>query len=253
MAFALVSEVGYDPDGMTAWRPPGSPPLRDMQASERVRDSGELRPGNRTPNHTVPSSAQLEAFQGARYEVGRHAGSLASDVIPHQRHVTGGYSGTTDEILQWAAHKWGIPADLLRAVAVQESRWVQAARGDRRVVENASAYPRQARISNTEVQESMGIMQIKWRPDGSLNPGTEPLRWKSTAFNVDFYGALVRFFYDGAARSWFGADTSYEAGQESESLGAWYQPSPWRNDEQLAYVERVRRHLAARTWERPGF
>ena len=31
----------------------------------------------------------------------------------------GQYAGTTDEIFQWAACKWGLPDDLLRAVAVQ--------------------------------------------------------------------------------------------------------------------------------------
>ena len=33
--------------------------------------------------------------------------------------------GTTDEIFQWAACKWGVPDDLLRAVAVRESTWHQ--------------------------------------------------------------------------------------------------------------------------------
>jgi hypothetical protein len=39
--------------------------------------------------------------------------------------VDGQFTGTTDEILQWAACKWGLPDNLLRAVAVVESTWFQ--------------------------------------------------------------------------------------------------------------------------------
>jgi autotransporter family porin len=37
--------------------------------------------------------------------------------------VTGHFTGTTDEILQWGAYKWGFDPDLVRANAVDESRW----------------------------------------------------------------------------------------------------------------------------------
>lgn len=39
--------------------------------------------------------------------------------------VDGRFTGTTDEILQWAACKWGLPDNLLRADAVAESTWFQ--------------------------------------------------------------------------------------------------------------------------------
>jgi autotransporter family porin len=35
--------------------------------------------------------------------------------------VTGNFTGTTDEIIQWAAHKWGIDEDVVRSVATAES------------------------------------------------------------------------------------------------------------------------------------
>jgi hypothetical protein len=41
------------------------------------------------------------------------------------RRVDGRFTGTTDEILQWAACKWGLPDNLLRADAVDESTWFQ--------------------------------------------------------------------------------------------------------------------------------
>lgn len=39
--------------------------------------------------------------------------------------VDGQFTGTTDEILQWAACKWGLPDNLIRADAVTESTWFQ--------------------------------------------------------------------------------------------------------------------------------
>ena len=53
------------------------------------------------------------------------AGSAIFDMedLPraYRRHVTGNYAGTTDEIIQWAALKWGFAPDVLRAVAVIEA------------------------------------------------------------------------------------------------------------------------------------
>src|SRR6266568_4151530 len=39
--------------------------------------------------------------------------------------VDGQFTGTTDEIFQWAACKWGLSDDVLRAIAVRESTWYQ--------------------------------------------------------------------------------------------------------------------------------
>ena len=39
--------------------------------------------------------------------------------------VDGRFTGTTDEIFQWAACKWGLPDNLIRADAVIESTWFQ--------------------------------------------------------------------------------------------------------------------------------
>jgi hypothetical protein len=39
--------------------------------------------------------------------------------------VTGHHTGTTDENIQWAACKWGLADNLLRAIAFRESSWFQ--------------------------------------------------------------------------------------------------------------------------------
>jgi hypothetical protein len=171
---------------------------------------------------------------------------------PLVKHVTGRPGLTdpsTDDLIQWAAHKWGIPEDLMRAQMVTESSWRQSTLGDRASVppEWYAQYPAQAQIPGTsDVYQSMGIAQVKWRPDNSLHTGTEPLRWKSVAFNLDFYAATVRYYYDGLCR-WCTA--GYGAGQDWNSVGAWFNPQPWLNPGQLDYIQKVMGNLAARTWE----
>ena len=39
--------------------------------------------------------------------------------------MDGQFTGTTDEIFQWAACKWGLPDNLIRATAVEESTWFE--------------------------------------------------------------------------------------------------------------------------------
>ena len=93
--------------------------------------------------------------------------------ITKRKRVTGSFTGTTDRILQWGAYKWGLDEDLLRAVAVRESHWRQSAVGD-----NGASF---------------GIMQVRnHNPDGSLDFGGYPWTQRSTALNVDFYGAVIR-------------------------------------------------------------
>lgn len=223
----------------TSWRPPRSSPLSDAAAAGCVRRAVERRPGNYVANHYRPSATEIATFR-----------AQAGTSNPLMRHVTGGFTGTTDEIIQWAAHKWGIPEDWLRAQFVQETWWNQSAMGDRRDGVDAYLYPPQARIDGDSVYESMGISQIKWRPDSSRNPGTEPLRWKSTAFVADYAGAGLRFYYDGLC-TYCGA--GYSAGQQWQSVGAHFQPSPWWNAGAQYYVSRVKVRLNDRTWARDDF
>ena len=44
--------------------------------------------------------------------------------------VDGDFAGTTDEIIQWAACKWGIDEDIVRAQVIKESYWYMSAIGD---------------------------------------------------------------------------------------------------------------------------
>jgi hypothetical protein len=95
--------------------------------------------------------------------------------------------------------------------------------------------------------QSLGIAQIKWLPDGSVGAGTEPLRRLSTAFNLDYYGATLRYYYDGLCH-W--CAPGYRPADAWNSIGAWFSPEPWANAGARHYIGDVRRALASRAWAR---
>ena len=80
--------------------------------------------------------------------------------------MSGRFRGTTDEIIQWAAHKHGIAENVVRAVAVKESWWRMSTVGDN--------------------GDSFGLMQVR-RPYHCC----PFLARGSTAFNVDYWGAII--------------------------------------------------------------
>jgi hypothetical protein len=233
----------------------------------RTCTAAEYRPQNADANAYVPSSAELSAFLNAKDQYG----APNPDSNPYVLHVTGGCGGTgrtTDEIIQCTAAKWGIPADWLRAEYIVESRWEQIdpsthqpATGDKTFVGTADAlkYPSFSRETNSAgnptgyVWQSIGLTQVRWNPSGSVGAGTEPLRWKSTAFNADYQAATVRYYYDdpqGLRSAWGDA---YMAGEDWWSIGGWFNPYPWHNSGQQSYISDVQQQLANRPWTQPGF
>jgi hypothetical protein len=234
------------------WTGPGAAPLSDSKAAAEVTRHPETVSQNRPYNDYVPTDAQLRTFHAAVLR----DGEPAEAAIPELRYVTGRpglRSPSTDDLIQWAAHKWGIPEDWMRADMAVETQWRQSSLGDPASVAPAwlALYPSQARLPGTdEVYQSMGIAQVKWKPDGSVDPGSEPLRHESTAFALDYYAATVRYFYDGHC-GWCGP--GYTAGQTWNSIGAWYQPRPWGNAGQQGYIGRVREALTKRVWTQSGF
>ncbi len=227
-------------------------PLSDGQASAMVVPAAENRPGNTAANHYWPSGAELSAFRNGETD---RFGRTAIRSNPYSAYVTGGYSGTTDQIIQWVAAKWGIPADWLRAVAVSESRWNQSQRGDLTAVANPWRYPSQSQAGGNMVYQSLGIAQVKWNhPDrNDAGIGTEPLRWKSTAFNVDYMAANVRFFFDNPNGSRSAWGDAYWPCDHWLSIGAYYLPFPWNNSGQQGYGQHIQSILNNRTWAQPGF
>jgi hypothetical protein len=201
--------------------------LSDADAASRVRRAGwEPRPANTTANHRVATATELSAFRTAA--VGFNWGACES----YKARITGNFTGTTDEIIQWAAWKWGLDEDLLRAQAVMESNWNQDMLGD-----YSGGKPL-----------SFGLLQLK----STSLPGSYPLSQLSTAFNVDHSAALLRHYFEGCATWLSDFNASYAAGDIIGSLGAYYS-GRWYNSDANTYIGEVNRRLAARPWEQPGF
>jgi hypothetical protein len=248
------------PQPQTTWTPVGTPPLSDAEAAAKITPEPEVRPENEAPNDFVPGASELNAFHAAEY--GGSEGELHTNPLDaYVDGLDGLTKPSTGDLIQWAAQKWGIPEEWLMAEYYIESDWHQNHNSDEAEVPCAwyDEYPPQARISDSggvcKVYQSIGITQIKWEQD-LVGPGTEPLRWKSTAFNVDYQAAQVRYYFDGYC-SWCVYEGGYKAGDEWNSIGAWYLPGgagyPWGSANQEEYVGWVKEALAAKPWRQPGF
>jgi hypothetical protein len=242
-------------------------PLSDQAAAALVTPEPETRPYNARPywirgkrypslNTYVPTAAQLRAFHSSKVS----NGTPVEQFNPYTKYVDG-LDGlrdpSTDDLIQWSAHKWGIPENWLRAEYTLESAWNGFMLGDEATVSRSwyERYPLQARVPNSlSVYTSMGITQVKWIPDNSVGAGTEPLRWESTAFNLDYQAAVIRFYYDnpsGSRSSW--GDSSYAPCEAWRSIGGWDEPYPWGNSEQASYVANVQARLRDRVWAQSSF
>lgn len=147
--------------------------------------------------------------------------------------VDGNYTGTTDEIIQWASCKWGIDPDIVRAQAFVESTWRQGALGG---IANDQQYC--VAGMKAPCPRAFGILQI--RADYQKN--TYPNSAISTAFNLDYSLAYWRTVYDGV--SWLGTKPK---GDLWGSIGAFYS-GKYDDDPGKAYVAETQKQLRLRPW-----
>lgn len=250
-AVTTHASIGPTVHPQLAWAPVGRQPLSDAKAAALVTIEPEIRPNNIGANNYVPSNFELRRFRATK----DNFRLTPVQQNPWYARVTGRShlrNPTTDMLIQWAAQKWGIPENTLRALASFEALWHMDWGGDLTQVPARwyADYPPQARSGNGEVWLSMGITQIKWKPDGSVNAGTQRLRWLSTAFNLDYAGATIRYYYDGKC-NWCGR--GYHAGEPWASIGAWNQPTPWGNSKARWYISKVKQALTAHDWTQPGW
>ena len=233
------------PDGYFALKPVGSyASLPDDSASAaQVRTSAwEVRPGNSVYNGTKPSRLALHRVNPAegaydprwnRYVIGR---------------ISGDFTGTTDEIFQWVAVKWGIPDNVIRAVAYAESNWNQSNYGD--YSDNRADCPPGYRTVPCPV--TFGIVGVK----STSWPGIFPWNHDSTAAATDVLGAWLRGCYEGWV--WWLRDYGnrshgiYHAGDLWGCVGAWASGN-WYDSGAEDYISNVRHWDTVRPWLQSGF
>jgi hypothetical protein len=248
----------------------------DSQCASMVhRSTWEPRPANYAANHTVVDPAKVSAaFAGRPLAVdGNYDSKWDTWLLPR---VDGQFSGTTDEIFQWAACKWGLPDNLLRGIAVRESTWYQYLTypSGRPVNDWGSGdlitSPSQATITYCDglaksggydyqkdygtgiCPETFSIAGVMdWEaPSWGVMPdnqnGTFPFNRDSTAFAVDYLGSQLRGCYEGWEH-WLGG--AYAAGDIWGCVGLWY-AGDWHSATGDGYTSRVQNEISNLTWLR---
>ena len=192
-----------------------------------VRRGGpEPRPENRTANTTTVSVRRVSVD-----------GASPPWNDANAARIDGAFSGTTDEIIQWGACKWGVDEDLTHARVFVESRWSQVQLGDR--TDDAAVCASLGHAA--PCHQSYGVLQVK----ATVHEGTYPAAAQSTAWNVDYALAWQRACYEGTM-DWLGE--GYRAGDFWGCVGAWFSGG-WWDAGARTYVDEVRAELAARRWE----
>src|SRR5579863_1027967 len=132
---------------VTAWTSPQSRPLSDRAAAALVARTLENRPANRAANDYVPTTRQLEAF----YTAQRDGPGVHNPLAVYVTGRPGMKDPSTDDLIQWVSHKWGIPTNWVRAPIAVESYGRQAERGDLTAVDRLGflKYPPFSRIAGS--------------------------------------------------------------------------------------------------------
>jgi hypothetical protein len=211
------------PGGYFELLPAGAALPSEKACARRVRRSAwEPRPGNFRANHTTPGRRALprQPDHDARWNA------------RHRPRITGRFVGTTDELIQWAACKWGLSDELLRAQAAAESGWSQRTEGDLEPRSDGHCAPGDRR---DPCPTSFGLLQTKWY----FHPGGYPMVRTMTSFHLDWSAAQLRGCYEGSK--------GVVRGDFDACLGNWFSGG-WDDPGGRAYVERVMASLAAKPW-----
>lgn len=239
---APTSQPGGNPGVML---PPGSALPGESACAARVTPSPEVRPDNTTANHRVPTAAQIANLQPWNSSIGMDD---KSDSL--RRQITGNYTGTTDEILQWVACKWGIDVNIVRAEAVQESNWHQSQLGD--YTTNSSLCP-PGTWNGSSCYQSYGILQIKY----TYFKTEWPMSQQDTAFNAEFVYGWIRNCYEGWADYLYSLTPSpgyptYHAGDIWGCLGFWFSGG-WYTSGAINYINIIKQDYQQKPWLQSGF
>jgi autotransporter family porin len=215
--------------------PPGSALPSDQTCASEVRPAAEVRPDNAPFNSTLGTQKNL------------------TGPYPTFSRVDGNFTGTTDEILQWVACKWGIDEDVVRAQAAKESWWHQSNLGDW-TSNGAVCAPNHPIGSDPnhpgQCPESVGMLQIRYQYWSNGFNQVET----STAYSADFAYAAWRACYEGDD-TWLNTVDhvgTYGPGDLWGCVGVWYS-GRWHTSAAEGYISAVQGYLASKIWTQPGF
>jgi hypothetical protein len=221
------------------------------------------------PGTTLPSGAECAKWVRARpiaenknanipYNQTRgqpvSSSFLASDEPQADQLITprinGDFTGTTAEILRWAACKWGISQDIVFAQAAVESWWRQTQLGDWNTTGCPPGHPPGQDGRPGLCPQSWGILQNRYPFEHSAWPAIAT----STAMNADTAYAIWRSCYDGY-ETWLNTvphTGTYGPGNVWGCVGRW-DAGRWFSPQAVSYIGRVKRDLRGRVWTQPDF
>jgi hypothetical protein len=207
----------------------GVPLPSGSDCARRVRKAAEIRPANTAKNKatvTPPALGGPAIFQ----------------------RVDGNFAGTTDEIMQWAACKWGVDEDIVRGIAADESWWNDSQIGDLTSNSSVCAYghPIGADGKAGQCPQSLGLTQLKWQ----FHQAAYPQSAQSNAYQLDYSFAVMRSCYEGN-ETWL-SSAGYSAGDIWGCVGLWNSGS-WHTARGESYVGRVKGFITERVWEQERF
>lgn len=225
--------------------PPGSPLPDDAYCAAAVKPRPENKGDNQPYNHSPGNQGIAPDF----FTPG--SGDPRANTEIGVR-VNGNFTGTTDEILQWAACKWGVDEDMVRAQAAIESWWRQDTKGDWGTDPERCPPGHGLGVDGRpgECPESWGILQNRYPYEQSAWPGMAD----STAFNADLTYAIWRACFEGY-EWWLNhveRGEEYSPGDAWGCMGRWF-AGRWHTYWADYYVERVQGYLADRVWEQDDF
>jgi autotransporter family porin len=213
--------------------PPGTKLPSESSCDARVHWSNwEPRPENDAENRATPIRPLI---------VRRHPDFNTAWQQRFRPRISGNFTGTTDEIIQWAACKWGLADDMLRAEAVQETHWLMRDEGDFEPRSNGHCARGDHR---NPCPTSFGILQIKWyyNPDKNPNNNSYPMSKNMTAFSIDYTAAQLRGCYEGW--EYFGGKSR---GDLWGCMGGWFSGG-WHDSGANEYIGRVRNYYKSKPW-----
>src|SRR5262249_6827597 len=231
----------------------GVPLPSGAQCAQKIPSEPEIVPDNIVPNSTVPTSAEITSYiAGGGYTRGVYKGR-----------VDGQYQGTTDMIIRWAACKWGVDEDVIRAQGNNEHwSWDPLdAMGDKR-----TSYAQCHNGSFTDLwnyqcvnccYQSWSI----WQTKVYYAPQTWPMMYDSTSFAADYRYADQRICMDGKLATYFSNRPGYNGHTYSADcpsgnldtmlwgcVGAHYSGN-WYDDGAIAYIDTVKGLLSSKSWK----
>jgi autotransporter family porin len=166
--------------------------------------------------------------------------------------VDGEFTGSTEQILRWAACKWGLDEDTVKAQVAVESWWRQTAQGDWST--DAAVCPPGHGLGVDgragQCPESWGLTQVRW----AYHQNAWAQSVASSAFNVDYAYSVMRSCYVGEL-TWLNTvdrGATYAPGDFDGCLGVWFS-GRWRTQPALDYITKVKGYQQSRIWATADF